>query len=179
MTTDVRHPILIVDDEPDVLFSLTGLLRREFELHTAESGEAALSILREHDIHVIMTDQRMPGMTGVELIGRARAEFPSAVRMIFTGYADVKAVVDALNSGGLFRYITKPWDPDDLIAALHEATQQYDRQLDLKRLATEVKAFAANADKVVSGAADAPDSTDLLEQSRSLAELASRLFPDS
>jgi DNA-binding NtrC family response regulator len=125
-TPSVKHPILLVDDEPEILFSLTGLLRREFELFTAEDGQKALEILRDHPIHVIMTDQRMPHMTGVELMGRVKTEYPDAIRIIFTGYADIKAVIDAINRGALFRYITKPWDPDELIALLHEAAASYD-----------------------------------------------------
>src|SRR5215210_7690658 len=94
-----KRPILLVDDEPEILFSLRGLLRREFDLHTADSGAQALEILREHPVHVIMTDQRMPEMTGVELLRRAQGACPQALRMIFTGYADIKAVIDAVNQG--------------------------------------------------------------------------------
>src|SRR5438445_537437 len=117
MTTG-KHPILLVDDEPEILFSLRGLLRREFELFTAESGAEALEILKQHPIHVIMTDQRMPRMTGVELLRQAQMEHPEAIRIVFTGYADLKAVVDAVNQGHIYRYLTKPWDPDDLLTVL-------------------------------------------------------------
>ena len=116
-----KHAILLVDDEPEILFSLKSLLRREFVLHTAESGAEALRILEQHPIHVVMTDQRMPGMTGVELMNQVKDRWPDAVRIVFTGYADIKAVVDAINNSGLYRYITKPWDPDDLIDTLHDA----------------------------------------------------------
>src|SRR5207247_3272141 len=92
-----KHPILVVDDEPDILFSLRALLRRDFEVHTAEGGAQALEILHQHPVHVIMTDQRMPAMTGVELLTRARSDCPEAIRIIFTGYADLKAVIDAVN----------------------------------------------------------------------------------
>lgn len=120
------HAVLIVDDEPDVLFSLTGLLRRDFQVYTATSGQDALEIMRQHPVHVIMTDQRMPAMTGAELMENVRLTYPDAVRIIFTGYADTRAVVDAINSGELYRYITKPWDPDDLIEVLKDAAQRYD-----------------------------------------------------
>jgi DNA-binding NtrC family response regulator len=121
-----KPAILLVDDEPEILFSLKALLRQEFVLHTAESGREALEILRQFPIQVIMTDQRMPEMTGVELMGRAKTQYPDAIRIIFTGYADIKAVVDAINHGGLFRYITKPWDPDELISLLQDAVSEYD-----------------------------------------------------
>ncbi len=120
------HAILIVDDEPDVLFSLTGLLRRDFQVYTATSGQDALDIMQQHPIHVVMTDQRMPSMTGAELMENVRDAYPDAIRIIFTGYADTRAVVDAINRGELYRYITKPWDPDDLIEVLHDAAQRYD-----------------------------------------------------
>lgn len=144
MNKQSKHSILIVDDEPDVLFSLKGLLRREFELFTAESGEEAMAILREHQIHVVMTDQRMPGMTGVELMKQARSEFPDAVRIVFTGYADIKAVIDAINSGGLFRYVTKPWDPDELIEVLQQAAQRYDQDLRRKQFVSDVIQLSTN-----------------------------------
>ena len=141
MSPSAKHPILIVDDEPDILLSLKGLLRRDFELHTAESGEQALEILRDHSIHVIMTDQRMPGMTGVELMNQAKIAHPEAVRIVFTGYADIKAVVEAINTGGLFRYITKPWDPDELIEVLHEAANRYDEDIARIQFAEDMKSF--------------------------------------
>jgi DNA-binding NtrC family response regulator len=138
MTETGKHPILLVDDEPEILFSLKGLLRREFELHTAESGKEALKILNQHPIHVVMTDQRMPEMTGVQLMERVAEHHPEAIRIVFTGYADIKAVVDAINSGGLYRYITKPWDPDELIAVLHEAAAKYDEVVERERLLADL-----------------------------------------
>jgi response regulator RpfG family c-di-GMP phosphodiesterase len=130
----IRHPILLVDDEPEILFSLRGLLRMEFELYTAESGAEALEILHRHPVHVIMTDQRMPQMTGVELLRRAQDECPEAIRIVFTGYADIKAVIDAINQGQVYRYLTKPWDPDELVTVLHQACDQYDRLAERRRL---------------------------------------------
>jgi DNA-binding NtrC family response regulator len=142
MTVDrERHPVLIVDDEPDILFSLKGWLRREFDLHTAEGGRQALEVLADRPIHVVMTDQRMPEMTGVELLGRIKSEYPDTIRIVFTGYADIKAVVDGINKGGLFRYITKPWDPDDLVALLHEAAGHYDEQVERRRILIDLRAY--------------------------------------
>jgi DNA-binding NtrC family response regulator len=133
-----KHPILLVDDEPEILFSLRGLLRREFDLYTAQSAEA-LEVLRRQPIHVIMTDQRMPEMTGVELLRRARGESPEAIRMVFTGYADIKSVVDAINQGQIYRYLTKPWDPDELCVVLHEACAQYERIAERRRLLLDLR----------------------------------------
>src|SRR5436190_19361923 len=138
-----KHPILVVDDEPEILFSLRALLRRDFEVHTAESGAQALEVLREHPVHVIMTDQRMPEMTGVELLSRARGACPEAVRVIFTGYADLKAVIDAVNRGEIFRYLTKPWDPDELCGVLHQACDHYAAIAERSRLLADLRGFVA------------------------------------
>jgi DNA-binding NtrC family response regulator len=134
-----KHPILLVDDEAEILFSLRGLLRQEFDLHTATSGAEALEVLRLQPIHVIMTDQRMPQMTGVELLRRAREEYPEAVRIVFTGYADIKAVIDSINEGQIFRYLTKPWDPDELVAAFRQACDHYDRVTERRQLHLDMR----------------------------------------
>lgn len=172
---DAKPPILIVDDEPDVLFSLKGLLRHDFQLHTAESGDEALEILRQHPIHVIMTDQRMPGMTGTELMQQARAGFPEAVRIVFTGYADIKAVVDAINSGGLYKYITKPWDPDELIATLHKAAKRYAEDAAKLTFANDIQSFMDDVSTLLQSADDAESSAALLERGRLLAAHAKAL----
>ena len=143
MTEATKHPILVVDDEPDILFSLRALLRRDFEVHTAEGGAQALEVLRRHPVHLIMTDQRMPEMTGAELLSRARGERPEAIRIIFTGYADLKAVIDAVNRGEIYRYLTKPWDPDDLCALLHQACEHYEELAERERLLADAQALVA------------------------------------
>src|SRR5262249_3693222 len=136
-----QHPILVVDDEPEILFSLRALLRRDFEVHTAESGPQALEVLHRHPIHVIMTDQRMPEMTGVELLGRGRGECPHAIRVIFTGYADLRAVIDAVNRGEIYRYLTKPWDPDDLCDVLRQACEHYEALAERDRLLADLRDY--------------------------------------
>ena len=149
MTQTKKHPILLVDDEPEILFSLQGLLRREFELYTAESGAQALEILRQHPIHVIMSDQRMPEMTGVQLMHRVKDAHPEAIRIVFTGYADIRAVVDAINNVGLYRYITKPWDPDELIEVLHQAAARYEQIVEHQRLLTDVRQYVHRGQELV------------------------------
>jgi DNA-binding NtrC family response regulator len=106
-----------------------------------------------------MTDQRMPGMTGVELMGRVRSEHPEAIRIVFTGYADIKAVIEAINNGGLFRYITKPWDPDDLIETLHEAAAEYDRAVERRRLLNEVRECLLQGRKIAEASGDSQEDT--------------------
>lgn len=150
MPTPTKPSILIVDDEPDVLFSLKGLLRRDFQVFTAQSGADAMEILAGQDVHVVMTDQRMPRMTGTELMGKVRAKHPDAVRIIFTGYADTRAVVDAINSGELYRYISKPWDPDDLIDVLREAAQKYNETIAEAELLRGLEGYFDAAMRLVS-----------------------------
>ncbi len=169
MSAAKQHTILIVDDEPDVLFSLTGLLRREFQVHTAESGAAALEIMQTHAVDVIMTDQRMPAMTGVELMNRVRTEHPEAIRIIFTGYADTRAVVDAINSGELYRYISKPWDPEDLIEMLREAANKHDEIVAQAALVSELAGYLKDAQRVASAASPTLD-TEFLQQFQSRTE---------
>lgn len=138
-----KPAVLLVDDEPDMLASLVGLLRREFLLHTAQSGEQALDILAANDIHVLMTDQRMPGMTGSALLQKVCERGHSPALMLFTGYADIRSVIDAVNTGRLFRYITKPWDPDELIELLHTATEEYKRIAANQRLRECAREYAS------------------------------------
>lgn len=155
MSTTSKPIILIVDDEPDVLFSLTGLLRRDFQVFTAQSGAAAMEVMAEQEVHVIMTDQRMPCMTGTELMGKVRKKHPDAVRIIFTGYADTRAVVEAINTGELYRYISKPWDPDDLIEVLREAARKYDETIAEGELISGLGSYFEDAVRLVSSDYDA------------------------
>jgi response regulator RpfG family c-di-GMP phosphodiesterase len=101
--------LLVVDDEPLVLNSLERLFEDHYDVLKAESGLRALELLKAHEVDVLISDQRMPGMTGVELLERAKNIAPSAMRILLTGYADLDAVRAAVNAGEVFRYLTKPW----------------------------------------------------------------------
>ncbi|MDZ7824784.1 MAG: response regulator [Gammaproteobacteria bacterium] len=100
--------ILFVDDEQRVLAAMRAMFRRDYEVHIANSGAEALEILREHAIDVVVSDQRMPEMTGVEVLKEARQIAPSAMRILLTGYADLAAIEDAINDSEVFRYLMKP-----------------------------------------------------------------------
>ena len=152
---ETRKPtILIVDDEEEILHSLRGLLRMEFDIHTARSGPEALLILKDKPIQVVLSDQRMPGMEGVELLGHAHSERPRAVRVLFTGYTDVKAVIDAINKGQIYRYLTKPWDPDALIAALREACAEYERRFAQQQLFIDLQNYQMRCIALIEGLQD-------------------------
>jgi len=170
-----KHVILLVDDEPEILFSLRGLLRREFEIHTAESGTEALDILRQKAIHVIMTDQRMPDMTGVQLLHRVAVDYSQVIRMVFTGYADIKAVIDAVNQGHIYRYITKPWDPDELIGVLRQACAAHDQLNEHQNLLAELKRFLATCVPLLANQSAPPEAASLATAGR---ELLTRLERD-
>jgi signal transduction histidine kinase len=135
-----RHTILVVDDEPDVVASVRDLLRLDYRVLGATSSQEGLNLLRENEVHVILTDQRMPGTSGVEFLGQARGQYPEAIRLLITGYADIKAVIDAINRGSVFRYISKPWDPDEFQSIIRQAVEQYDLLVERRRLLDELQA---------------------------------------
>jgi signal transduction histidine kinase len=134
-----RPTLLVVDDEPEVLRSLHDLFRREYRVLTFGRGADALAALESVDPPVIMSDQRMPEMTGVEFLRRAKKLRPYATRLLFTGYADIKAVIDAINEGNVFRYITKPWDPDEMVALVRQAVEQHDLIAEKRQLLADLK----------------------------------------
>jgi signal transduction histidine kinase len=124
MTPSARPTLLIVDDEPDVLRSLHDLFRRDYQVVTFERASDAIEGLETLAPRVVMSDQRMPGMTGVEFLRAVRERLPAATRLLFTGYADLDAVIDAINEGHVFRYVSKPWDPQELIAIVRQSFEQ-------------------------------------------------------
>ena len=134
-----RPKVLVVDDEPEVLRSIHNLLRIDYQVITTESGFQALSALREDpEISVILSDQRMPGMSGVEVLHQAQAIRPETTRLLFTAHSDIRAVIDAINQGHVFRYIAKPWEPDELEAVIHQAVERRDLIVDRNRLVAEL-----------------------------------------
>ena len=126
MPTPRRHTILVVDDEPDVVQSVKDLLRLDYNVLGTTKAEDAVKIMQEQEVDVVMTDQRMPEMTGVELLSQIKGPYPEATRLLFTGYADIRAVIEAINQGNVYRYITKPWDPDELETIIREACERHD-----------------------------------------------------
>ncbi len=112
--TVARPSILFVDDEPRVLNSMRVMFRREYELHLASSGIEALDILASSPIDVIVCDHKMPGMSGVQVLTRAKLVSPNSIRILLTGYADLDAVEGSINDGEVFRFLTKPCAPNEL-----------------------------------------------------------------
>jgi signal transduction histidine kinase len=134
-----KHPLLIVDDEPEVLASLRSMFRRDYEVFATESAAEALELLERQAIHVVLSDHRMSGMTGADFLATVRERFPSVIRLMITGYADIDSVIDAINRGHVYRYISKPWDPAELQAIVRQAMDQYHLLAERRRLMRELE----------------------------------------
>lgn len=127
MTAPIR--ILFVDDEERILRSLAMQFRRQYEVLTESDPQRALERLKSEAVQIIVSDQRMPQMSGAELLEQASAIAPQTLRILLTGYSDLDAAVDALNNGGIFRYLTKPWDPQEMAFTLRQAAEIAARQM--------------------------------------------------
>jgi len=133
--------LLLVDDEDNVVASLKRLLRRDgYHIITANSGAQGLQRLAEHRVDVIVSDQRMPGMTGVELLRRAKELYPDTVRIVLSGYTELQSITDAINEGAIYKFLTKPWDDERLRGHIREAFCQKEMLDENHRLGTAVAA---------------------------------------
>ncbi len=168
------HSILIVDDEEDILYSLRLLLEREgYQVLTATGGEMALALAQAAPVSLIIVDQRMPGMSGVDLLQRIRLRWPDVICMVLTGYADMDAAMAAVNKGHVHRFFLKPWEDAELRAEVRQALEYYDlvqenRTLTerLRQRNIELQALNANLERQVQ-----ERTTDLQRRSVILAEL--------
>ena len=120
-----RFPVLVVDDEPDNLDAFRFNFRKTFQVLTAGGGEEGLELVKQHDVAVIVTDQRMPKMTGLEFLKAAREARPDAVPIILTAYTDVDVLIDSINMGHVYRYITKPWDAKEVRGILTQSIERF------------------------------------------------------
>lgn len=127
MSPPKKHCVLVVDDEPDVCDSVYDLLRREFRVLKATSANEGFHLMQEEEVHIVMTDQRMPRITGVELLERVKAKDPQAVRLLYTGFADLESIIAAINQGHVYQFLKKPWQPEELLDAIRQAAVEYDR----------------------------------------------------
>ncbi|WP_316794632.1 response regulator [Pedobacter frigoris] len=125
MSSDVMINVLYVDDEVHNLNSFKAGFRRLFNIFVAESAAEGRKILESEDIQVIITDQRMPVMTGIEFLESIIPDFPDPIRILLTGYADINAVIDAINKGQVYKYIQKPWMDEDLRINIEKAYEIY------------------------------------------------------
>jgi DNA-binding NtrC family response regulator len=119
--------LLVVDDEPNVCDSVHDLLRREFRVLKANSAEEGYRLMQEEEVHIVMSDQRMPQISGVELLTRVKSRYPHAIRMLFTGFADVESIIAAINQGHVYQFLKKPWQPEELETAVRQAAAEFER----------------------------------------------------
>jgi two-component system response regulator HupR/HoxA len=140
-------PVLVVDDEPDILQAFRFSYDEDFTILTAESGAAGLAMLEQHAPAVIVADQRMPGMTGTEFLARSMEVRPAAIRIVLTGYTDVEAIIEAINTSRIYRYVTKPWEHEELRLTIKRAIEAFHLARENVRLLEELR--VANARLVV------------------------------
>jgi response regulator RpfG family c-di-GMP phosphodiesterase len=133
-TSQRRYKLLYVDDEESNLRIFKMTFKRHYDIFTAISGQEAIKILHQEAIQLIITDQKMPEMTGTEFLEKTIPEFPNIIRIILTGFSDIEAVVRAINKANVYRYVTKPWDREELKKIIDEglALYQYREDKDIK-----------------------------------------------
>ena len=137
-----KFPVLVVDDEPDNLDAIRFNFGKSFTLLPATSGDEALALVKQHDVAVIVTDQRMPRMTGLDLLRAAREIRPDAVGIIMTAYTDVDVLIEAINLGRIYRYVTKPWDAKELRGVLVHAIERFALLRENRRLTEQLQQYA-------------------------------------
>lgn len=136
------HSVLVIDDESQVVRTIERILKKEgIRFGTAQSAEEGLSKIKEaqEPFSLIISDQRMPGMTGSRFFEKVKDQSPDTVRFLLTGYSDMDALLDAVNRGAIHRYIQKPWNTDQLVSFIREGLEQYDGTLENKRLLKQTK----------------------------------------
>ena len=177
----MKHKILLVDDEPANLRMLERLFRDDHDVITAESGAEALELLAHNDAALIISDQRMPGMTGIEFLRRAAQMRQHTMRIILTGYTDVSDLIEGINSGVIYKYITKPWVNTDLRQTVQRAMEHYDATKTKSSLVLENERLEGRLKATVQGVVStcreviAQKSSNLAEHCRRTSEYAALL----
>jgi len=142
-TTDEQRTrtLLMVDDEESILSSLKRLFRRDgYRIFTAGGGAEGLEVLAAHPVDIVISDQRMPNMTGVEFLRQVKQRYPDTVRIVLSGYTELNSITEAINEGAIYKFLTKPWEDDQLRADVQEAFQYKELADENRRLAVELGA---------------------------------------
>ena len=134
-----RATVVYIDDEPNNLVAFKAVFRREFDIHTALSADAASEFLNEPELKVIISDQRMPDKTGVQFFAEIKNSHPGPMRILLTGYSNLQAVVSAINDGEVYRYLTKPWKADEMRAVIVQAIEVFDLRKENERLVEDLR----------------------------------------
>src|ERR1044072_1861369 len=147
----MTYKLLIVDDEMPNIRLLERLFQHDYQCLTASSGEDAMSLLDQHEVAVIITDQRMPQMTGIELLKQSADRRPHMVRILLTGYTDLDALVEAVNCGLVYMYVSKPWTNDDLKVRVSRAVEHYENNKRQHSLAANNKGLESRLNEMKAG----------------------------
>jgi diguanylate cyclase len=139
MSTNPKSSLLVVDDEPYILTTLAALLANDFEVLTADCAETACEVFRRRSVDLVLTDQKMPGMSGVQLLEWVRETSPKTIRLLMTGFAELEDAVDAINRGKVYRYLFKPWRADELLQVLREASRIFRLEREKEQLLDELR----------------------------------------
>jgi diguanylate cyclase (GGDEF)-like protein/PAS domain S-box-containing protein len=167
-----QRTLLLVDDEPNIVAALKRLLRRDgYVILSANSGAEGLALLAQHRVDLIISDQRMPGMTGVEFLRAAKALYPDTIRIVLSGYTELQSVTDAINEGAVYRFLTKPWEDGPLREQISKAFEykyllEENRQLDIRVRSANQELIAANRQL-----------RDMLQKARELGESGGETLP--
>lgn len=136
----MERTLLLVDDEENITSALVRLLRQDgYRILRADGGQAGLDLLEKNEVGVIISDQRMPGMTGVEFLSKVKELYPETVRIVLSGYTELNSVTDAINRGSVYKFFTKPWEDDLLRANIKEAFQHYEMKMENVRLTHDLE----------------------------------------
>lgn len=131
--------VLYIDDEVENLTAFKASFRRSFNVFTAESAKEGFDILEKEEIHVVLTDQRMPEITGIEFLKSVIEKHPKPIRMLITGYTDVEVIKEAINEGHVYKYIDKPWDNDELKNIIEKVYEVYSLREENEQLTKDLK----------------------------------------
>ena len=163
--------LLVVDDEPYILSTLAALLNADFEVLTADSAEAAQEFFKSREIDLILSDQKMPRMSGVQLLEWVRENYPKTVRLLMTGFAELEEAVEAINRGQVFRYLFKPWRPQELMETLQGAAKTFILERSHEQLLEELRQLNLELEKrVAQRTKELEDAMHELEQKNKMLE---------
>ncbi|MDX2304367.1 MAG: response regulator [Microscillaceae bacterium] len=144
-----KKKILYVDDEENNLIVFKSAFRRDYQVFTAQSGEEGLHILQKEPIELVITDQRMPEMTGIQFLHKIIPLYPEIIRIILTGYTDLEAVIEAINQGGIYQYVRKPWKHDELKMIIEKGLETYRLRLENQNLILQLEEHARDLESKV------------------------------